>query len=62
MLQVRGLNKTFGGGKSLFGFGKPNREVKAVQNVELDLHKVKRLALLARVDQENPRWRDALSG
>ena len=46
VLQVRGLNKTFGGGKSLFGFGKPNREVKAVQNVELDLHKGETLGVV----------------
>lgn len=46
VLQVRGLNKTFGGGKSFFGFGKPNREVRAVKDVELDLHKGETLGVV----------------
>ena len=47
--------------EKFLGLGKPNREVRAVKNVELDLHKGETLALLARVGQVNPRWRDALS-
>lgn len=39
VLKVQKLNKTFGGGRGLFGFGKPSREVKAVQNVDLELRR-----------------------
>lgn len=39
VLKVQKLNKTFGGGRGWFGFGKPNREVKAVQNVNLELRR-----------------------
>lgn len=37
VLEVKGLNKVFGGGKSFFGLGKSDRVVKAVQNVSLKL-------------------------
>jgi peptide/nickel transport system ATP-binding protein len=37
VLAVQNVQKTFGDGKSFFGFGKPNRVVHAVKNVSLEL-------------------------
>lgn len=39
VLEVQKLNKTFGSARGLFGFGKPGRVVKAVQNVDLELRR-----------------------
>ena len=38
VLEVQSLCKTFGGGRGLFGFGKPSRQVEALKNVTLDLY------------------------
>ena len=45
-LEVRGLNKVFGGGRGLFGFGEPNRKVIAVKDVELDLRRGETLGIV----------------
>ena len=46
IISVKKLNKTFGAGKSFFGFGKPNRTVKAVQDVSLDLFQGETLGIV----------------
>ena len=46
VLEVKGINKTFGGGKSFFGLGKSNREVDAVKNVDLDLRRGETLGIV----------------
>ncbi|MDB2498232.1 ABC transporter ATP-binding protein [Alphaproteobacteria bacterium] len=46
VLKTEGVYKSFGGGKSLFGFGKPNREVKAVQNVQIELRRGETLGVV----------------
>jgi peptide/nickel transport system ATP-binding protein len=46
VLAVKGICKTFGGGRGLFGFGKPAREVQAVRNVTLDLHRGETLGIV----------------
>jgi peptide/nickel transport system ATP-binding protein len=45
-LEVRGLNKVFGGGRGLFGFGAPSRKVVAVKDVELDLRRGETLGVV----------------
>ena len=46
VLQVKDVCKTFGGGRGLFGFGAPSREVKAVRDVTLDLCKGETLGVV----------------
>ena len=46
ILEVKGINKTFGGGKSFFGLGKSNRKVDAVKNVDLDLRRGETLGIV----------------
>jgi peptide/nickel transport system ATP-binding protein len=46
VLEVKDVCKTFGGGRGLFGFGKPAREVQAVRNVTLDLHRGETLGIV----------------
>ena len=46
VLKTEGVCKSFGGGKSFFGFGKPNREVKAVQNVQIELRRGETLGVV----------------
>jgi len=46
IISVKILNKTFGAGKSFFGFGKPSRIVKAVQDVSLDLFQGETLGIV----------------
>ena len=46
VLQVKALHKTFGGGKSFFGFGKANRKVDAVKDVQLDLRRGETLGVV----------------
>ena len=46
VLEVKGINKTFGGGKNFFGLGKSNREVDAVKNVDLDLRRGETLGIV----------------
>jgi peptide/nickel transport system ATP-binding protein len=46
VLAVKDICKTFGGGRGLFGFGKPAREVRAVQNVTLNLHSGETLGIV----------------
>ena len=46
VLKTEGVCKSFGGGKSFFGFGKPNREVKAVQNVKIELRRGETLGVV----------------
>ncbi len=46
ILEVCGLNKTFGGGKSFFGFGKSNRKVYAVKEVTLKLRRGETLGIV----------------
>jgi peptide/nickel transport system ATP-binding protein len=46
VLAAKDICKTFGGGRGLFGFGKPDRIVKAVQNVTLDLHSGETLGIV----------------
>jgi len=46
VLEVKDICKTFGGGRGLFGFGKPAREVQAVRNVTLDLHRGETLGIV----------------
>lgn len=45
-LEVRGLNKVFGGGRGLFGFGAPSRRVVAVKDVELELQRGETLGIV----------------
>lgn len=46
VLSANDVCKTFGGGRGLFGFGAATREVKAVKNVTLDLHKGETLGIV----------------
>jgi peptide/nickel transport system ATP-binding protein len=46
VLKTEGVCKSFGGGKSFFGFGKPHREVKAVQNVQIELRRGETLGVV----------------
>ena len=46
VLEAKGINKTFGGGRSFFGFGELNREVKAVKDVGLDLRRGETLGIV----------------
>jgi peptide/nickel transport system ATP-binding protein len=46
VLKTEGVCKSFGGGKSFFGLGKPNREVKAVQNVQIELRRGETLGVV----------------
>ena len=46
VLAVKDICKTFGGGRGLFGFGKPAREVQAVRNVTLELHRGETLGIV----------------
>jgi peptide/nickel transport system ATP-binding protein len=46
VLSATDVCKTFGGGRGLFGFGVASREVKAVKNVTLDLHKGETLGIV----------------
>ncbi len=46
VLDVRGLKKNFGGGKSFFGLGKPTRSVAAVRGVDLQLHRGETLGIV----------------
>ncbi len=46
VIEVRNLNKVFGGGKSFFGFGKSKRTVSAVQSVSLDLFQGETLGIV----------------
>ena len=46
VIEVKKLNKTFGAGKSFFGFGKPTRVVKAVQDVSIDLFQGETLGIV----------------
>ena len=46
VLTAKDVCKTFGGGRGLFGFGAASREVKAVKNVTLDLHKGETLGIV----------------
>ena len=46
VLEAKGINKTFGGGRSFFGFGELNREVKAVKGVGLDLRRGETLGIV----------------
>jgi len=45
-LEVRGLNKVFGGERSFFGFGLPQRKVIAVKDVEFDLRRGETLGVV----------------
>jgi len=46
VIEVKKLNKVFGGEKSFFGFGKSKRIVNAVQNVSLDLFQGETLGIV----------------
>ncbi len=46
VLSGKDVQKSFGGGKSLFGFGKPNRHVRAVKDVTLDLRRGETLGVV----------------
>ena len=46
VLSGKDVEKSFGGGKSLFGFGKPNRHVRAVKDVTLDLRRGETLGVV----------------
>jgi len=46
VLRAEGVYKSFGSGGSFFGFGKPSREVKAVQNVQLELRRGETLGVV----------------
>jgi len=46
VLAVKGISKTFGGGKTIFGLGSTSREVKAVKEVTLDLNKGETLGIV----------------
>lgn len=46
VLSGQKIEKSFGGGKSLFGFGKPNRFVHAVKDVTLDLRRGETLGVV----------------
>ncbi len=46
VLSGQNIKKSFGGGKSLFGFGKPNRHVQAVKDVTLDLRRGETLGVV----------------
>jgi peptide/nickel transport system ATP-binding protein len=46
VLATKGVCKTFGGGRGLFGFGATSREVKAVKDVTLDLRQGETLGIV----------------
>ncbi len=46
VLRTEGVCKSFGGSGGLFGFGKPGREVKAVQNVKIELRRGETLGVV----------------
>ncbi|MGU9956581.1 MAG: ABC transporter ATP-binding protein [Arenicellales bacterium WSBS_2016_MAG_OTU3] len=46
VLVTKNVCKTFGGGRSMFGFGAASREVKAVKDVTLNLHKGETLGIV----------------
>ncbi len=46
VLRTEGICKSFGGGRSFFGFGKPTRDVKAVQNVQIELRRGETLGVV----------------
>ena len=46
VLSAQNVQKSFGGGKSFFGFGKPNRHVRAVEDVTLDLRRGETLGVV----------------
>ena len=46
VVEVKKLNKTFGSEKSFFGFGKPQRVVRAVQDVSIDLFQGETLGIV----------------
>ena len=46
VLKTEGVCKSFGGGKSFFGLGRANREVKAVQNVQIELRRGETLGVV----------------
>ena len=46
VLRAEGVYKSFGSGGGFFGFGKPSREVKAVQNVQLELRRGETLGVV----------------
>jgi len=46
VLEAKGVNKTFGGGRNFFGFGKLNRAVTAVKEVSLDLRRGETLGIV----------------
>ncbi len=46
VLETKDLQKTFGGGKSFFGFGQPNRIVHAVKDVTVELRRGETLGIV----------------
>ena len=46
VLKTEGVCKSFGGGISFFGLGRANREVKAVQNVQIELRRGETLGVV----------------
>ncbi len=46
VLKTEGVCKSFGGGNSFFGLGRANREVKAVQNVQIELRRGETLGVV----------------